>query len=449
MPHGSGYQTRLQQARQRRAQQAKQRRHQKARDHLQREQARAQRYVHALEQALVDLGLSETLVFEVEWRLRALGKLWGKIFGVMFPTLFGCRTTYELTRVRGWDKNLPGKILGALPKPKWVRQLQHRGQDLLATLWHHVADKSPATRSRWQWTWVGDDRVFKKSGQQLGLVGTWYSGQEHRVRRGIDGLLLVVVIGEGKLVIPVDFTVRRPDPVGPGRPCRDKLTWLQVMLDRTWAALQQLGLRLPPPLVVADSWFGDSKVMAHVASHLQGMMLVEGKRPYVFHLDDGRQITGQDLWTFTNWPWRESSQVPRVRYVRLTATSPTYGRVTLVIVDKPGHERFYLLCRETLISAPRLIRAWERRSWIEHHFRTLKHMLATEACQVHTEAAYYGHLVLRLLASLVLLYTARILCKGRVTMEEMLFSLKHHWRFLNSEPLELHALSWDLSLEAA
>ena len=71
---------------------------------------------------------------------------------------------------------------------------------------------------RWPWTWVGDDRLFKKAGQQLGLVGTWWSGQEHRVRRGIDGLLLVGVIGEGKLVMPVDFTVRRPDPVGSGRP---------------------------------------------------------------------------------------------------------------------------------------------------------------------------------------------------------------------------------------
>ena len=64
-------------------------------------------------------------------------------------------------------------------------------------------------------------------------------------------LLLVVVIGEGKLVVPVDFMVRRPDPVGPGRPCRDKLTWLQVMLDRTWTAWQRLG-RLPAPLIVAD-----------------------------------------------------------------------------------------------------------------------------------------------------------------------------------------------------
>ena len=176
-----------------------------------------------------------------------------------------------------------------------------------------MEDKSSATRSRWQWTWVGDGSVFKKSGQQLGLVGAWYSGQEHRVRLGIDGLLLVVVIGNGKLVVPVDFVVRRQDPVGPGRPCRDKLTWLQVMLDRTWAALQQLGLRLPPPLVVADSWFGDSKMMAHVAGHLQGLLLVGGKRTYVFHLLDGRRMTGQDLRTWANWPWRESSQVPGVR----------------------------------------------------------------------------------------------------------------------------------------
>jgi len=28
-----------------------------------------------------------------------------------------------------------------------------------------------------------------------------------------------------------------------------------------------------------------------------------------------------------------------------------------------------------------------------HCFRTLKHLLATGACQVHSEDAYYGHLV--------------------------------------------------------
>jgi hypothetical protein len=97
------------------------------------------------------------------------------------------------------------------------------GLEVLIPLWRHAASKSEATRSRWQWTWVGDDSVFKKYGAQLGLVGTWWSGQEHRVLSGIDGVLLVVVIGEGKLVVPMDFAIRRPDPQGPGAPCRDKL----------------------------------------------------------------------------------------------------------------------------------------------------------------------------------------------------------------------------------
>jgi hypothetical protein len=248
--------------------------------------------------------------------------------------------------------------------------------------------------------------------------------------------LLVVVIGEGQRVIPVDFTVRRPDPVGPGGLCRDQLTWLRVMLDRTWAALQRLRLQLPAPLVVADRWFGDSKWLAHVALHQHGPLLVEGQSPYVFHLRDGGRVTGRELLSRLDWSWRDSPQVPRVRYVRLTATSPTDGPVTVVIVDEPGQDRYDLLCRATMITAPRLIRAWKRRGWMAHHFRLLKHLLAAEACQVHGEDAYYGHLVLRLLAGLVLLYTARILCRGHVTMEEIVFSLKHHWRFLNSNDLE-------------
>jgi hypothetical protein len=51
------------------------------------------------------------------------------------------------------------------------------------------------------------------------------------VLAGIDGLLRVVVIGEGKLVVPVDFVVRRPDPIGAGGPCRDKLSWAREMID--------------------------------------------------------------------------------------------------------------------------------------------------------------------------------------------------------------------------
>jgi hypothetical protein len=91
----------------------------------------------------------------------------------MCPTVFGCRTVSELTQVRVWDKNSPGRLLGAPPKQQWIRQWQRRGQALLSRLWPQVADKSPATQRRWQWTWAAGDSVVKKSGQQLGRVGTW------------------------------------------------------------------------------------------------------------------------------------------------------------------------------------------------------------------------------------------------------------------------------------
>ena len=341
-----------------------------------------------------------------------------------------------MCRVRGWGKNLPGRILGALPQRKWVKRLQRLGRELLVRLGRHVEDNSPATRSRWPWTWVGDDSLFKKYGQHLGLVGLGWSGQEPRVRLGIDGRLWLVVIGEGKLVVPVDCVVRRPDPVGPGSPCRDKLTWRRVMLDRTWAALQRRCRRLPAPLMVAESWCGETRLMAHVANVQHGTLLVEGQCSDVFSRPDGRRVKGQDVWHGADWPWHDSAHVPGVRDARLTAISPSDGRVTVVIVEQPGRDRYYLLCRETTMVAPRLIRAWRRRSWIEHRFRTLKHLLATEACQVLTEDAYDGHVILRLLAGLVLMYTARVLCKGHITMEELLFSWKHDWRFLDSECLE-------------
>jgi hypothetical protein len=189
--------------------------------------------------------------------------------------------------------------------------------------------------------------------------------------------------------------------------------------------------------------------MRHVATTYQGTVLVEGKNTYVFALPDGRQIKGEDLQHRRDWPWRHSPQAPGVCYARLRATSPTYGAVTVIVISEPREEQFYVMCLDRAISAPRLIRAWKRRHWIEHCFRTLKHLLATGACQVHSEDAYYGHLVLHLMGCLVLFYTSRIICKGRLTMEEIIFSLKHYWRFVDSEALELKALSQGVNEKAA
>ncbi len=179
----------------------------------------------------------------------------------------------------------------------------------------------------------------------------------------------------------------------------------------------------------------------HVQNSHQGILLVQGKSHDVFTLADGRKVKGADLIKGDDWPWRQSLYAPGCRYARLRAKSATYGEVTLIVVDKNGEDHFYVFCLATEIPATRLLRVWSRRHLIEQVFRTLKHLLAPGACHVQSEDASYGHLVLRLIASFVLYYTSRVLFKGRVTMEEMIFNLKHHWSSVDCQELELYGLS--------
>ena len=71
---------------------ARQRRRLQVHERLERDRRQAQRAAEGLHQALEDLGLPANLVVEIEGRLRSQQKLLGKMIGVMFPALFGCRT---------------------------------------------------------------------------------------------------------------------------------------------------------------------------------------------------------------------------------------------------------------------------------------------------------------------------------------------------------------------
>src|SRR4029077_582044 len=114
---------------------ASKRRDLKAQERLARDRRQAQHAAEALQQALNDLGLPKDLVTEIEGRLHSQHTLLGKIVGVMCPPLFGCRTNTELCRVRGWDKNLPSRLLSALPKRSWIKRLRRLGLEVLVPLW--------------------------------------------------------------------------------------------------------------------------------------------------------------------------------------------------------------------------------------------------------------------------------------------------------------------------
>jgi hypothetical protein len=182
--------------------------------------------------------------------------------------------------------------------------------------------------------------------------------------------------------------------------------------------------------------------MAHVADTPPGTFLVHGKAPSPFSRADGRKVKGAD-WVDEDqeWPFRQRRNARDCRSARLRATSPTYGAVTVLIVDKPRETRFSRRCFATPLQATRLLRRWAHRHWMAQVVRTLKHLFATDACQVPSEEADYGHLVLRLLACFVLYYTTRVLFQEQVTMEEIVFNLKHHWSSVDCQQLELYGIS--------
>jgi Transposase DDE domain len=155
--------------------------------------------------------------------------------------------------------------------------------------------------------------VFRKYGKSFRLIGRWWSGPFKHPVAGIDGVVLLVVRGDGKLIIPVDVAIRRPNPKGPGARCQDKLQLTQKRLDERVAAFAKRGVTLPPPMVVADSGLSDSKLMRWLADAHQGTLLVQGKRTYVFTLEDGRQVKGSDLVKVDNWVWKHSLHAPGCR----------------------------------------------------------------------------------------------------------------------------------------
>jgi hypothetical protein len=152
------YRTRQQNATARRLQQATAR--------LQREPARAPRELQALAQAIRAWGLPATVVEAVAGRWQAPGTRLSQILGVLFPPRVGWRPADERSRVRGGDQHGPTRLLGAWPKRTWVQRWQPLGRGRLGRWWRPVEDHSPATRSRWPWTWGRDDRVVKTAGPQ-------------------------------------------------------------------------------------------------------------------------------------------------------------------------------------------------------------------------------------------------------------------------------------------
>src|SRR5262249_23714484 len=161
-------------------------------------------------------------------------------------------------------------------------------------------------------------------------------------------------------IVPLDFAIRRPDPAGAGRPCHDKLILTETMVERSVNWLLEQELVTGPPLLVGDSWFGSSALAKALEELCGAALLVNGKAAWVFYLDGGRRLEGKELFEEPSLQRRQSPQAPGMSYARVLANSPSFGRVVLSIVwPYDEQDPYYLLCRDTLMSSPRLLRAWQ------------------------------------------------------------------------------------------
>lgn len=398
-------------------------------------------YVENLKKSIEELELDKELEKYVKHHLGKMLEAFGIILGLLLLPLSGCSSYFEFSSEYGIGKNKPYRVLERGDFSSWVRLLRRLGTKLLAKIvkrYHHMSD---ATKSRNKVTLVVDSTTLLKLAEKLGLVGTFWSGKLKREASSIQLIVLYAVIGEGKLLIPLDVRVRRPDPEGRGRKCKEH-PQLVIEMVRSLKA-RFLGKSIDPKgwFIVLDSWYCSNDLLEQI-SKCGFVVIIEGKSNYVFFIGDERfnpSGLAEEI------RWRESNRRD-IRYARVNVTSPTFGEVTLVLFEDERGLR-YLIMKPNVISSVRIIVAYKLRWWIEEFFKICKSYLKIEKFQMVKEEEVYGHICLRMMCFLLVCHCARKVC--RETIQRIVRKLSRYWFEWFPQILELQAFSqWSLPQSA-
>jgi hypothetical protein len=218
--------------------------------------------------------------------------------------------------------------------------------------YHYMSD---ATKSRHKVTLVVDSTTLLKLSEKLGLVSTFWSGKLKREASSIQLIVLYAVIGEGKLLIPLDMRIRRPDPEGPGRKCKEQPQLVIEMIRGLKIRCSTKGLATKGWFIVMDSWYSSHDLQDKI-SQCGFFGIIEGKSNYVFFMGDER-YTKSEL--SEKIGWRDSKQRD-IRYARANVASPTFGDITIVLFEDERCLRS-LIMKPNLISSVRIIGAYKLR----------------------------------------------------------------------------------------
>jgi hypothetical protein len=130
---------------------------------------------------------------------------------------------------------------------------------------------SNATKSRFKVTLAVDSTTLLKLTSKLGLVGIFWSGQ---LKNNIQMIVLYAVIGDGKLLIPLD--IRRPDPTGKGRKCKEQPELVLDMIRNLKTRCLAKGVDPNGWFIVMDSWYCSNDMLDKI-SESGFIVVIEGK----------------------------------------------------------------------------------------------------------------------------------------------------------------------------
>ena len=390
-------------------------------------------YAEGIKKSISELGLDEELEKFVGKHLGKMLKAFSTILGLLLLPLSGCSSYFEFSQEYGIGKNKPYRILNRGTPGVWIRLLRRISAKLLVRIVKKYHQMSDATKSRHKVTLVVDSTTLLKLAEELGLVGVFWSGKLKKRMSSIQLVVLYAVIGEGKLLIPLDMRIRKPDPQGSGRKCKQQPELVLEMVRNFRTRCFSKGIDPRGWFIVMDSWYGSKDLLDEI-SKLGFIVAFEGKSNYVFFLNTER-FNAAGL--AEEIRWRNSNQ-RQIKYARANVTNPTFGEVTVVLFQDAGELR-YLVMKPNLISAVRIIVAYKLRWWIEEFFKICKSYLKIEKFQMVKENEVYGHICLRIMCFMVVCFCARRIC--RETIQKIVGKLNRYWFQWFPQFLDLHTFS--------
>ena len=128
--------------------------------------------------------------------------------------------------------------------------------------------------------------------------------------------------------------------------------------------------------------------------------------------------------------------------MRLTLRNPTFGKVVVVLRNLPTKDKpDYLIGLDPSVSAPRMLRAYRRRPWIDTFFEVCKATLRIEHFKFRALGGIYGVVALRFLSFVVFDYAGRRLSHGHLTGGQIVRTLRFHGTLWLKQLLAAKALS--------